>query len=97
VADFLPDCVDGLAYRLKILMPRKEGDRKMDDMDIVDQIALIAGRLANLAGQYRRAMDADNLAADLKAQVSELSGIRRRLITSKSAAPSEMVGNPVRL
>jgi hypothetical protein len=69
----------------------------MDDMDIVDQIALIAGRLANLAGQYRRAMDADNLAADLKAQVSELSGIRRRLIISKSAAPSEMVGNPVRL
>ena len=31
----------------------------MDDMDIVDQIALIAGRLADLAGKHRGAMDAD--------------------------------------
>jgi len=67
----------------------------MGDMDIVDQIALIAGSLADLAGKYRSAMDADNLGADLRAQISELSGIRRRLVASKSAAAPEMVGNPV--
>ena len=68
----------------------------MDDMEIVDQIALIAGSLADLAGKYRSAMDADNLGADLKIEISELSGVRRRLITSKSATAPEMVGNPVR-
>ena len=67
----------------------------MDDMDIVDQIALIAGSLAVLAGKYRRAMDADNLGADLRAQISELSEIRRRLVASKSPGPPEMVRNPV--
>jgi hypothetical protein len=59
----------------------------MDDMDIVDQIALIAGRLADLAGKHRSAMDADRLAKDLQAQIALLSRIRRQLITSKSAAP----------
>ena len=77
-------------------MTREEGDQKMDDMDIVDQIALIAGRLAHLAGKYRSAMDENNLAGDLKAQISELSGIRRWLTAPRAAAPSEMVGNPLR-
>ena len=67
----------------------------MDDMDIVDQIALIAGSLADLAGKYRSAMDADNLGVDLGTEISELSGIRRRLVASKSAGAPEMVGNPV--
>ena len=67
----------------------------MDDMDIADQIALIAGSLADLAGKYRSAIDENHLAADLKAQISELSGIRRRLVAAKSAAAPEMVGNPV--
>ena len=77
-------------------MTREEGDQTMDDMDILDQLALIAGRLAHLAGKYRSAMDENNLAADLKAQISELSGIRRWLIAPRVAAPLEIVGNPLR-
>jgi hypothetical protein len=59
----------------------------MDYMDIVDRIAHIAGRLADLAGKHRGAMDADRLAKDLQAQISESRSVRGRLIASKSAAP----------
>ena len=77
-------------------MPHERKGRKMDDMDIVDQIALIAGRLADLAGKHRSAMDADRLADDLQAQIAESSRIRGQLPASKSAAPSGTTGNPVR-
>ena len=66
----------------------------MDDMDIVDQIALIAGRLADLAGKHRTAMDADKLADHLQAQIAELSRIRGQVIASKSAVPPGVTGNP---
>ena len=58
----------------------------MDDMDIVDQIALIAGHLADLSGKHRRTMDADKLAKDLQAQISELRRIRGQLVVSKSTS-----------
>jgi hypothetical protein len=54
----------------------------MHDLEIVDQIALIAGRLADLAGKHRGAMDAHKLAAGLQAQISELRRIRAQLIAS---------------
>jgi hypothetical protein len=68
----------------------------MDDMDIVDQIALVAGRLADLAGKHRSAMDAEKLADDLPAYIAELSRIRGQRLASKPAAPPGMTGNPVR-
>ena len=67
----------------------------MDDMDIVDQIALIAGRLADLAEKHRTAIDADRLADDLQAEIAELSRIRAQVIASKSVPPG-MTGNTVR-
>ena len=67
----------------------------MDDMDIVDQIALIAGRLTDLAGKHRTAMDADSLAGDLQAEIAELSRIRSQVIASKSAPPGA-TRNPIR-
>jgi hypothetical protein len=68
----------------------------MDDMDMVDQIALIAGRLADLAGKHRGTVDVEKLAEELQAQIAELSRIQGQLMGSKSAAPPGMIGNPFR-
>jgi len=76
-------------------MPHERKGSKMDDMDIVDQIALVAGRLTDLAGKHRTAMDADALADDLQAHIAELSRIRGQVIASKSAPPG-VTGHPVR-
>jgi hypothetical protein len=67
----------------------------MDDMDIVDQIAHIAGRLADLAGRHRRAMDVEKLAEELQAQIAELSRVQGQLMAPKSAATPGMIGNSV--
>ena len=59
----------------------------MDDTDVVDQVALIAGRLAGLVGKHRSTMDAGKLAADLDGEITELSRIRGQLMASKSTSP----------
>jgi hypothetical protein len=75
-------------------MPHERKGSKMGDMDIVDQIALIAGRLADLAGKHHSAMDVDKLADHLQAQIVELSRIPGQVIASKSAVPPGVTGNP---
>lgn len=81
---------------MKFLCPIARSTCEKTTCEKKGSAVVLAGCLADLAGEHRGTVDVDKLAEEIRAHIAESSRIRDRLMALKSAAPLGMICNPVR-